>query len=140
MDKEKFYKMLEDFWLPKEKLMKHVDVKIVYLDNDDMFGENHLQIINDQFTDKDWYWFSDRSYNKKTQKFDIHEADIDIRGRCGTSNVCHKSDIGVWWTDKATYYHDWIFIVALKTLSQNYGKMDITPEYLICHVPQLLDV
>ena len=32
MDKEKFYKMLERFWFPKELWMKYCEAKVVYLD------------------------------------------------------------------------------------------------------------
>ena len=124
---------------------------IVYLDVDDMFGKDHLKKIVSQVKDYDWVWFYDRSYNVKKQKtgfiknpqfedFDIHETSIHVRGRCGTSNIAHKRSMNVWWPKQGTYFQDYILINTLKAASKNYGFLNDTPEYLICHVPQLLDI
>ena len=121
---------------------------ICYLDIDDMFGKDHLKIINDNFGDNDWVWFNDMSFNTNIQKkgfiehpneedFDEHEVDVNIKGRCGTSNVAHKKSIA-WWTPKGTYLHDYHFIIALRS-NKNYTKIQ-TPFYGICHVPRLLDI
>lgn len=113
---------------------------IIYLDVDDTFGENHLQIVHDQITDYDWYWFDDRSWDSGTNKFEIHRVGIDTSGSAGTSNICHRRDLDVWWTDKLTYLHDFMFIVALKQKTKNFTYLEQVPEYQICHVPKLLDV
>lgn len=114
---------------------------VVYLDIDDMFGTKHLEIIANgikQHPGYDWYWFNDRSYNRKTSKFDEHGIDIERKGQNGTSNICHRSDLGVYWPERGTYLHDWLFINKLKAIGRKYVKIP-TPEYLICHVPHLLD-
>ena len=113
---------------------------IVYLDVDDMFGENHLQVINDQITTYDWYWFDDRSWDGGINDFAIHRVGIDKPGSAGTSNICHRRDLGVWWTEKLSYLHDWLFIVSLKQKTNNFTYLEKVPMYQICHVPRLLDV
>ena len=115
---------------------------IVYLDIDDMFGERHLEKIANGIKEHpgyQWYWFNDLSYNSRAKRFDEHGINIDKRGQNGTSNICHRGDIGVYWPAKGTYLHDWIFVNKLKAISKQYTKIQ-TPEYQICHVPKLLDV
>ena len=109
---------------------------ICYLDIDDMFGPDHLKIIADQITTHDWYWFNDRSWNKRQLQFNEHHCQL-VRGKCGTSNLCHKPDL-VGWDERNNYYQDWQFISNLLIVSKNYEKIE-TPQYLICHVPGLLD-
>lgn len=122
---------------------------IVYLDIDDIFLKDHLKIIKQGMEEKpgyDWYWFNDLSYNLKrgglpvnAEGFDEHGVDIEVKGRCGTSNVCHRRDLNAYWSFESSYLHDWIFINRLKAKSKNYVKIP-TPQYGICHVPTLLDV
>ena len=109
---------------------------IVYLDIDDMFGPDHLKIIADQVFDCDWYWFNDRSWDEGQQQFNEHYCEL-ARAKCGTSNLCHKPGL-TGWNKKDNYYQDWKFIMNLKVASANYAKLE-TPQYLICHVPGLLD-
>jgi len=115
---------------------------ILYLDIDDIFGSQHVEIIENGIKDNpghDWYWFNDLSYNKKTNKFDEHIVNIYEQGACGTSNVCHRRDMKVYWGMEATYLHDWVFINRLKAKSDKHIKIP-TPQYGVCHVPHLLDV
>jgi glycosyltransferase involved in cell wall biosynthesis len=123
---------------------------MVYLDIDDMFGENHLKKIVNSFGDSDWVWFDDRSFNVNKQRkgfienpnfedFHIHGVNVHVRGKCGTSNIAHKKFPGAYWRAEGTYYHDWVFINILKGISKNYKKIEPC-EYLICHVPHLLDI
>ena len=113
---------------------------ITYLDVDDVFGKDHLQIINNQLNGEDWVWYNDRSWDAGLNDFAIHQINIDKVGQGGTSNVTHKRELGAWWTEKMTYMQDWIFIVSLKKASQDYKYLEETPYYNICHVPSLLDV
>ena len=112
---------------------------VIYLDHDDTYRKDYLKDLKAEMTDHDWYWFDDLSWNKHMNRFDKHGCDIDVQGRCGTSNLCHKTDIGVWWYKKASYLHDWMFVCGLKARSENYKKLDVVG-YQICHVPNLLDV
>lgn len=109
---------------------------ICYLDIDDLFGENHLQIINDNLKG-DWIWFNDYVWNIAHDKFlEVHE-NINVKGKCGTSTICHKK-LKARWPVSTTYEHDWWFIKTLKKSSKDYYKI-VTPEYLICHIPNLKD-
>lgn len=110
----------------------------IYLDIDDMYSNDYLEIINEQMTDHDWYWFDDLSWDKKTEQFNRHGCDIHTQGRCGTSNICHKVSMNSWWGSRATYLHDWMFICKLKAISENYKRLDVAG-YSVCHVPNMLD-
>ena len=111
---------------------------ICYLDIDDMFGTNHLQILTDNLKG-DWVWFNDLTYTLETQSFlEVHE-DINVRGKCGTSTIAHKKNLKARWVENGDYKHDWYFIQSLKKSSNDYHRIP-TCEYLICHLPSLLDV
>ena len=111
----------------------------IYLDSDDMYRDDYLRDLQLNMTDNDWYWFNDLSWNRTTNRFDLHHCDINIQGQCGTSNVCHKLEMMAWWSKTPTYLHDWIFINTLKSISSDYKFLDVVG-YEICHVPNLLDV
>lgn len=123
---------------------------ITYLDVDDLFGKDHLKKIVSQFGDADWVYYDDRSYNVNKQKkgfienpdfedFHIHRCSLEKRGGMGTSNISHRQ-IGAWWSVKATYFHDFMFVNTLRGISKNFKYLEDVPEYCICHVPQLLDI
>jgi glycosyltransferase involved in cell wall biosynthesis len=111
---------------------------IIYLDIDDLFGANHLQIVADNLKG-DWVWYNDYVWNIEYNKFlEVHE-NIDVKGKCGTSTICHKRELKARWNKGQTYLHDWVFIRSLKNTSKDYHKIP-TPEYLVCHIPKLVDV
>ena len=100
---------------------------ITYLDIDDRLGENHLQIINDNFGDCDWVYYND--INGKTLK----ENDTRLEpGFCGTSTFSHKRSLNAYWVSD-NYLHD---LVMIRTLLEfkNYRKIP-TPEYFVMHLP-----
>ena len=112
---------------------------IIYLDTDDLYVDGYLRSLKDEMTDDlAWYWFDNLSWNKRTDKFDRYLANIDKQGGCGTANICHRREMGAWWTWKS-YLHDWMFILTLKAISLDYRKLE-TSGYGVCHVPGLLDV
>ena len=115
---------------------------IAYLDADDMLGVDHLtKIVNSLSAINrhvDWVYFPDWSYNQKTKCFDPHEINITRQGQCGTSNIAHLRKLGAKWPRNGDYQHDWGFINTLRKLSKDYAEI-ARPEYLICHVPALLD-
>lgn len=111
---------------------------IVYADIDDMWGENHLQIIKDNVAEYDWVYFDHLTYDKKTKDFITFKTNIDVFGQCGTCSIAHKRSLGAYWND-SSYAHDFKFINTLKTLSSNYGRIPQT-EYKICHVPNQFDI
>ena len=110
---------------------------ITYLDIDDIFGENHLQIINDNIGSYDWVYYNHLMYNMKQKKFMPYHTNIDIKGMCGTSSVSHKRSLGALWVNNS-YLHDFSFINTLKGLSKNYGRIPQT-EYKVCHAPHGVD-
>lgn len=107
---------------------------ICYLDIDDYFGVNHLQIIKDNF-EKDWVWFNDKVMNKKGE---LVERNIIINQRFqnGTSNICHKKSLPVKWNGSGYANDDWSIIQKL--LPYPHVKIP-TPEYNVCHLPGYVD-
>ena len=104
---------------------------ITYLDADDKFGENHLQIINDNFGDSDWVFFNDLIWNGKD--FIENYCNMNVKGQCGTSNFAHKRSMNAYWNDDS-YLHDFVMIKHLQSISSNY-KVIPCGEYKICHRP-----
>lgn len=110
---------------------------ISYVDIDDYLGINHLQKIADGLSDYDWVWFDDLRYDKKNISFFVNPCELKL-GRCGTSNIVHKTSMKSRWLSN-TYAHDYNFIVSLVNESKSYAK--IAPaEYFVCHIPTLYDI
>lgn len=105
---------------------------IVYLDIDDLFGENHLKNISEGLKDYDWVWFDDIRYNPRTDEWYQNSCDIRIVGKHGTSNICHKRSLPYRW-DHFGYAHDYYFIKHLKQ-NTNFTKIQ-GGEYYVCHIP-----
>jgi glycosyltransferase involved in cell wall biosynthesis len=108
---------------------------ITYLDIDDKIGENHLQIINDNFGDADWVFYNDYYWDRKIKGFTEHESRI-VPGECGTSNISHRRSINAWWKSN-TYMHDFVMINTLIPFKM--VKIP-APEYYVCHLPNRYDV
>lgn len=111
---------------------------ITYIDNDDFWGANHLQIINDGFMDYDWVWYNHLIYDNAKKDFVEYHTNINVHGQCGTSSISHKRSLGVYWMSN-DYSHDFVLIKSLKKASDNYGKIGCT-EYKVCHTPYGIDV
>ena len=105
---------------------------IVYLDIDDIFGENHLQRIAEQLKEYDWVWFDDIRYMPKAEKWYQNPCDITKIGRHGTSNICHRRDLKARW-NHAGYAHDYYFVQELRRYTA-YKKIE-GAEYYVCHLP-----
>ena len=128
--------------IPKSKLfsgeprMAGIDIAkgefIIYLDIDDVYGENHLQNITNQLGSFDWVWFDDIRFNPKSNEWYENPCDIHQISRHGTSNICHKRSLPVKW-DHVGYAHDYYFILQLKQ-HPNYTKIQ-GGEYYVCHIP-----
>ena len=105
---------------------------IIYLDIDDLFGENHLQNVSDQLGTFDWVWFNDIRYAPKQDQWYENPCDITQIGRHGTSNVCHRRTLPAKW-DYVGYAHDYYFVLQLRA-NGNFGKIR-GGEYYVCHIP-----
>jgi glycosyltransferase involved in cell wall biosynthesis len=102
---------------------------LIYIDSDDYWGPDHLKIINEQLTDKDWVYFNDRAWYNGT--FTERHCDVKTYSYCGTSNICHAARLGLRW-EKTGYGHDFHFIQQLLKF-ENYKRI-MTPEYFVCHI------
>jgi glycosyltransferase involved in cell wall biosynthesis len=111
---------------------------ITYLDSDDVFGKNHLQIIHDQMESEpflDWCYYDDYMImNKEFSK--LHTRVVEPRyGSIGTSSVSHKHPIlmkkDLKWS--IGYGHDFMFIMKLNSLGTKFKKLEKMPEYIVCH-------
>ena len=114
---------------------------ISYLDNDDVLGKQHLEIIISEFSDDvdlvyyDDYLVTDSSFKK------LHMRLNETRyGSIGTSSVSHRNfndekfssvrnKIG--WTDG--YGHDFTFLSSLIINGFQFKKMTKPSQYLVCH-------
>ena len=103
---------------------------IIYIDNDDYWGDGHLQGIADEIGDLDWAYFNDWVYNGTD--FIPRNCDIKRLGANGTSNVCHRKSLGVLWGHRG-YAHDHYFNQKLLRF-RNYKKVN-AGEYCVCHIP-----
>lgn len=108
---------------------------IIYLDNDDAYGEDHLQAIADQLADYDWVYYNDYIY--RLSGWTERVCNIHTLGKNGTSNVCHKKSLPARWKHTG-YAHDYHFIQSL-LLYHNYSRID-TPEYFVMHLPNVYDL
>jgi glycosyltransferase involved in cell wall biosynthesis len=108
---------------------------IVYLDIDDYWGENHLQIINDNLKDYDWVFYNDIIFSGG--EWVERVCDVRRLGQNGTSNVCHKKSLGARWGHRG-YAHDHYFNQSLMMKSRKYTKI-ATPEYFVMHLPGSYD-
>jgi glycosyltransferase involved in cell wall biosynthesis len=106
---------------------------IIYCDIDDFWGENHLAIIEKQLNDQDWVWYNDYTMKEGWQE---RACNIKALGGCGTSNICHKRSLGLKW-ERPGYAHDFYFNQKLLMFK---GTKIETPEYFVCHIPNVYDV
>jgi glycosyltransferase involved in cell wall biosynthesis len=113
---------------------------VIYLDIDDEYMSMYLKNLSEEIvlkgSLKDWYYVDDYIYTPSG--YALREADINKQGRCGTSNVLHKPDLGVYWPKKGTYAHDYNFINVLKAMGKRFGKLD-TSGYIVQHIPGSYD-
>jgi glycosyltransferase involved in cell wall biosynthesis len=105
---------------------------ITYLDNDDLLGKTHLELIMTQFTDDvDMVYYDDflvlsPDFKKLQQRL------VEVRyGSIGTSAISHRNVDWLRWT--VGYGHDWVFIQSAIANGMLFKKLDNTPQYLVCH-------
>ena len=98
---------------------------ITYLDNDDMFGPNHLKHIANN-VDADWLYWNDHVDGK------IRPVWLEF-GHIGTSAIAHKKFLDCKWGDG--YGHDWQFIQQLS----KFPSKRIVSNYQVMHIPGVID-
>ena len=105
---------------------------IIYIDADDYWGKDHLKKVAAGLKHYDWVYYND--WNGKTKQ----ENSTSLRlGHCGTSTVCHKRSLGVYWGGNE-YSHDYVLIQSLLQF-KNFSKI-ATPEYWVMHIPGQVDL
>src|SRR5574343_34912 len=102
---------------------------IIYLDNDDYFGTDHLKIFAENINGEDWVYSND--WMRHNDKWMERVTDVTQYGRCGTSNLCHASRLKLRW-DKPGYGHDYHFIQQLRAFENN--RHIPTAQYYVCHI------
>jgi glycosyltransferase involved in cell wall biosynthesis len=106
---------------------------IIYIDADDYWGRDHLNIVNNGLKEYDWVWYNDFTFQDSWQE---RACNIKLLGGCGTSNICHKRSLGLKW-DRPGYAHDFHFAQKLLRI-KNCTKIE-TPEYFVMHIPGQYD-
>lgn len=109
---------------------------ICYLDSDDYFQLDHLQFINDNFTNAEYIYFDDLNF--KHNEFKPNKISMKNYGRCGTSNIAHLRKLPIRWPNAAMYSHDdW---GVIKQLQNHRGRYVGQGGYCVCHIPNTYDV
>lgn len=111
---------------------------IIYLDTDDRLGEGHLQYLAENLQGRDWIYFDDFLWDKRFSVWKANRCDISRRFRHGTSNICHKKELEVYWTNTG-YLHDYHFVNELKKKSVNHAHIG-QGYYYVCHIPGKYDI
>lgn len=105
---------------------------ISYLDNDDVIGKKHLEIIMEQFTDDvDLVYYDDYLVMSKDFKT-LQKRIVETRyGSIGTSSISHKNADWLRWG--SGYGHDHNFILNAIINGMQFKKLDKVPQYLVAH-------
>ena len=105
---------------------------ISYLDNDDVLGKKHLEIIMKEFTDDvDFIYYNDflvRSADFKQLYKRINKLSY---GYIGTSAITHRNNKELKWT--TGYGHDWVFVMTAIIKGFKFKKIKESSQYLVAH-------
>lgn len=108
---------------------------LLYLDIDDYFTTDYLELLDCEITVKNLYFVDDLT---------IH-TDNPIQRRCnikpfmcGTSNIVHKKGRSRWQNIARYGHEDWEFIQALINEYKDYGQLNIAG-YVVAHIPAKYD-
>lgn len=105
---------------------------ISYLDNDDVIGKKHLEIIMKQFTDDvDLVFYNDFLVKSSDFKQLYKRINNLNYGSIGTSAITHRNNNWLRWS--TGYGHDWIFIMSAVINGMKFKKLEETPQYLVAH-------
>jgi len=108
---------------------------ICYLDHDDMFGQEHLAIINKNFNTKKYEWIYYDDYVIADREIILREVQ-PIICMIGTSSIAHRKNLEIKWGDG--YGHDWDLVRTY--LMPRIGCKIPTPQYYVCHRSNVLGV
>ena len=104
---------------------------ITFLDIDDEFLPNHLDIIYNNFKDNDWI-FMNNYVRKNNGSYYLRESELK-EAYIGTSNISYKKSIPISWEGFDGYGHDWKLINKLLSMNLKYEKIQYSG-YVIRHL------
>jgi len=108
---------------------------IMYLDNDDVIGKNHIETIVNQFDKNNYDMVYYNDFLTLTHDFkQLQRRDVQPRwASIGTSSIAHinSPEVKGCWSDG--YGHDFIFFLRLISKGFKFKKLDIDPKYIVCH-------
>jgi len=106
---------------------------ICYLDHDDMFGKEHLAIINEGFNLRKYEWVYYDDYIIYSNEFASNILETRLvwqeATHIGTSSISHKKSVKLIWGNG--YGHDW-FMIEKYLLPLKSMKISM-PQYYVCH-------
>lgn len=112
---------------------------VTYLDNDDVLGKKHLEIIMSQFDDDLEFVYYDDYLVTSADFKKLHKRYVEPRyGSIGTSSISHINfnknekfkNIIRWSTG---YGHDFIIISNMIVNGAKFKKLKNQPQYLVAH-------
>lgn len=105
---------------------------ITYLDNDDIIGKEHLEIIMKEFTDDvDLVYYNDFLVKSADFKQLYKRLNKLEYGHIGTSSISHRYNEWLRWDDG--YGHDWTFIMRAIINGMKFKKLKKHSQYLVAH-------
>ena len=104
---------------------------IIYLDIDDLYGDDHLKKVAEGLGNYNWVWYNDIRWHPRFKVWFDNPCNIKVLSQHGTSNICHK--VRMLWDEEGRYAHDFFFVKKLRQ-NPNYTKIS-TPEYYVAHLP-----
>lgn len=105
---------------------------ITYLDNDDVLGKKHLEVIMEQFShDVDFVYYDDYLVTSPDFK-KLHRRFVEPRyGSIGTSSISHIKNDWLKWT--SGYGHDFVYVMSALYNGMKFKKLEKPPQYLVAH-------
>jgi len=111
------------------------DGVVAYLDSDDYFEQDHLEMIMSQFKyDNNFVYWNDKINDGN--KIFVRDTKFEF-GKIGTSCFAHLANYPIKWKDG--YGHDFKTIMEMKNDTIMYKKI-AGCGYVVCHLPNTLDV
>lgn len=105
---------------------------ISYLDNDDVIGKRHLEIIMEEFTDDvDLVYYDDFLVQSADFKKLYRRNNKLAYGSIGTSSITHRNNDWLRWNQG--YGHDFIFLMRAVINGMRFKKLNQPSQYLVAH-------
>lgn len=105
---------------------------ISYLDNDDVIGKKHLEIIMEEFTDDvDLVYYDDFLVQSPDFKKLYRRSNKLAYGSIGTSSITHRKNDWLRWGNG--YGHDWIIVMRAVINGMRFKKLSKPSQYLVSH-------